>query len=332
MTAFTSIDIHAHFYPESYLRMIDAQGAPFGYRCDLNHPDGPRIDMDGRPMPLEGRFVDLDNRLVSMDEQGVDVHALSLTTPMVYWAGPELGLRLSIAYNDACAAAHEAHPDRFLGLATLPMNAPELAVEELARAAGLPGIRGVYMATCIGDRELSDPSFFPVYEQIEALGWTIFLHPVKVVSPARLERFYLTNFIGNPTESAIAASHLIFGEVLDRFPDLTFCLPHAGGTFPFLIGRITHGWSVRAECRHLERPPSDYLRRFYYDTITHSRPALEYLIDLVGADRVVLGSDFCFDMSYQRPVEVVTQQLDLDDDDQALILGGNAARLLGLGR
>ena len=330
MTASSSIDIHAHFYPESFLRMIDTEGAPFGYRCDLHHPGGPRIDMNGRPMPLEKRFVDLESRLASMDEQGVDVHALSLTTPMVYWAGSDLALRLAIDYNDACAAAHEAHPDRFVGLATLPMHVPELAVKELARAAELPGIRGAYMATCIEDRELSDPSFFPVYERIEALGWTIFLHPVKVVSPARLKRFYLTNFIGNPTESAIAASHLIFGEVLDRFPDLTFCLPHAGGTFPFLIGRITHGWSVRAECRHLEQPPSHYLRRFYYDTITHSKPALDYLVRLVGADRVVLGSDFCFDMSYQRPVEVVTRQLELDDADQAMILGGNAARLLGL--
>ena len=332
MTDFSTIDVHAHFYPESFLRMIDAEGAPFGYGCDLNHPDGPRIDMNGRPMPLEKRFCDIERRLASMDEQGVDVHALSLTTPMVHWAGPDLGHRLAIDYNDACAAAHEAHPDRFAGLATLPMNAPALAVKELARAAGLPGIRGAYMATCIGDKELSDPSFFPVYEQVEALGWTIFLHPVKVVAPARLKRFYLTNFIGNPTESAIAASHLIFGGVLDRFPRLTFCLPHAGGTFPFLIGRITHGWSVRAECRHLERPPSDYLRRFYYDTITHSKPALEYLIGLVGADRVVLGSDFCFDMSCRRPVEVVTRQLDLDDGDQALILGGNAARLLGFNR
>ena len=210
------------------------------------------------------------------------------------------------------------------------MNASKLAVEELARAAQLPGIRGVYMATYIADKELSDPSFFSVYEQIEALGLTIFLHPVKVIGAQRLQPFYLTNLIGNPTESAIAACHLIFGEVLDRFPGLTFCLPHAGGTFPFLIGRITHGWSVRPECKHLERSPSDYLRRFYYDTVTHSKSALEYLIDLVGADRVMLGSDFCFDMSYQRPVEVVTEQLDLNDDDKVMILGGNAARLLGL--
>jgi aminocarboxymuconate-semialdehyde decarboxylase len=145
-----------------------------------------------------------------------------------------------------------------------------------------------------------------------------------------LKRFYLTNFIGNPTESAIAASHLIFGEVLDRFPKLSICLPHAGGSFPFLIGRISHGWSVRQECQHLERSPSDYLRRFYFDTITHSPSALDYLLQLVGADRVVMGSDFCFDMSYEQPVKIVTEHPSLDDEKRALILGENARRLLQL--
>ena len=153
---------------------------------------------------------------------------------------------------------------------------------------------------------------------------------MKVVDPKRLRQFYLTNFIGNPTESAIAASHLIFGEVLDRFPKLTFCLPHGGGTFPYLIGRITHGWGVRDECKHLQTSPDQYLRRFYYDTITHSHAALDYLIELVGPDRVVLGSDFCFDMSYQRPVEVVLAHEGLSEQHRQMILCGNSKRLLGL--
>lgn len=331
MTTFETIDIHAHFYPESYMRLIEAEGAEFGVSCSYDDPAGPVIDAEGiKTPPLERRYFDLETRVASMDEMGVDVHCLSLTQPMVYWASPDLSQRLSVAYNDACVEAHEAYPDRFLGLAILPMQEPEMALKELERVKDLPGIRGIYMATRVLDMELSHESFFPVYEAIEALGLTIFLHPIKVVDPSRLKQFYLTNFIGNPTESAIAASHLIFGEVLDKFPKLTFCLPHAGGTFPWLIGRITHGWGVRDECKHLKTPPVDYLRRFYYDTITHAHPALEYLINLVGPDRVVLGSDFCFDMSYDRPVEIVTEHAGLSEDDQALILSGNAKRLLGL--
>ncbi len=331
MPSSPSIDIHAHFFPEAYLDLIEAEGGTFGAGIRRDDPKGPAIEVGGRASaPLEARFIDMEHRLASMDAQGVDIHALSLTTPMVYWASPALGQKLSAAFNEGCAAYHEAHPDRFLGLAMLPMQAPELAVEELARAADLPGIRGVYMATHIEERELSDPALFPVYERIEDLGWTIFLHPTKVGDAKRLKKYYLTNFIGNPTESAIAASHLIFGEVLDRFPKLTVCLPHAGGSFPYLIGRITHGWGVREECRHLKTPPEEYLRRFYYDTITHAHPALDYLLGLVGADRVMLGSDFCFDMSYEEPVEFIKSHPGLDAAQRDLILGGNAARLLGL--
>jgi len=326
-----SIDIHAHFYPEGYLRLIEAEGAPFEVSCSYAAPGGPVIDVAGHKTPeLEDRYFDIDARIASMDEQGVDIHVLSLTQPMVYWAGADLSLRLSAAYNDACVAAHEAYPQRLFGLAMLQMHEPAQALAELERVADLPGMRGVYMATRIQERELSDEAFFPVYERIEALGLAIFLHPVKVVDPQRLSAYYLTNFIGNPTESAIAASHLIFGGVLDRFPNLTVCLPHGGGTFPYLVGRINHGWGVRPECQHLKTPPLDYLRRFYYDTITHLEPALQYLIGLVGADRVMLGSDFCFDMSYERPVEVVTGLPGLSEADKALILGGNAARLIGV--
>ena len=326
-----TIDIHAHFYPESYLNLIAEKGAQFGVSCNFQNSDGPVINVQGvKTPPLERRYYDLETRLASMDEQGVNIPALSLTQPMVYWASDDLSRRLSEAYNDACIVAYEKNPKRFFGLAILPMQNPKMAIEELKRVASERGIRGIYMATRILDKELSDPVFFPIYEAIEDMGLTVFLHPVKVVDPHRLKQFYLTNLIGNPTESAIAASHLIFGKVLDRFSKLTFCLPHAGGTFPYLIGRITHGWGVREECRHLKTPPVEYLRRFYYDTITHSQPALEYLISLVGPDRVVLGSDFCFDMSYVRPVEIVTEHAGLNESDQSLILNGNAKRLLGI--
>ena len=327
----SSIDIHAHFFPEAYLKLIEAEGAPHGVSCSFDADGIPTLDGGTKGgSPIERRFFDIDVRVEAMNKQNLDIHALSLTTPMVYWAPDDLSLRLSQAYNDGCVIAHEKYPDRFVGLAMLPMLTPKLALQELERAKNLPGMCGVYMSTRIEDKELSDESFFPIYEMIEDLGWTIFLHPVNVVDPGRLKQFYLTNFVGNPTESAIAASHLIFGEVLDRFPKLTVCLPHAGGTFPYLIGRITHGWGVRPECKHLKTAPWEYIRRFYYDTITHAHPQLDFLIGLVGADRVVLGSDFCYDMSYEQPVQFVKDHKGLSDTDKNLILGGNSARLLGL--
>jgi len=326
------IDIHAHFYPRAFLQMVADEGGALEARCRLPDRAGETgsLTADGTTWPAEHRMVDIDARLAEMDRQGVAVHALSLTAPMVYWAGGELSRKLSAVFNDGCAAAHQKHPSRFVGLAMIPMQEPKLAIAELERAAKLPGIRGVYMATRIVDRELSDPAFLPVFERIVELKLPVFLHPIKVVDPARLKAYYLNNLVGNPTESAMAASHLIYGGVLDRLPGLVVCLPHAGGSFPYLYGRINHGWKVRPECRHLKNPPESYLRRFYYDTITHAEKPLTYLLDLVGPDRVILGSDYCFDMGYEQPVEVVAHHPRLSEADKARVLGGNARRLLGL--
>lgn len=325
------VDVHAHYYPESYLNLLEAAGVDAGVRFDRDTA-GPRVKIGSMfAGPIRSTFIDIDERIHSMDEQGVSVQALSLTQPMVYWAPDDLSKRLSVAFNDALVSAHEAHPARLFGLAILPMHKPELAIAELDRVAGLPGIRGVYMATCILDKELSAKEFWPVYERIEDLGLPIFLHPVEVIGMEdRLTKFFLSNLLGNPFDTAIAASHLIFGGVLDRFPRLQIVLPHGGGAFPFLLGRIEHGWSVRPECRHLERSPREYLPRFYYDTITHSPEALGYLIDLVGPERVLLGSDYCFDMGYERPVDVIETHAGLEDAARQKILRDNAVHLLSL--
>jgi aminocarboxymuconate-semialdehyde decarboxylase len=250
---------------------------------------------------------------------------------MVYWAGRSLGERLAATFNEALAQAHEREPRRLVGLAALPMHEPDLALREVDRAAKLAGIRGFYMATRIGERELSDPAFFPVYERVEALGLPIFLHPVFVIAPDRLKQFYLTNLLGNPFESAIAAAHLIFGGVLDRFPKLDIVLPHAGGAFPWLVGRLTRGWEKRPELRNaVKQPPVEYLRRFHYDTIGYSPDVLDYLVRVVGADRILMGSDYCFPIAYERPVDIVTAHPALSNDHKHAICEANAARLLKL--
>jgi aminocarboxymuconate-semialdehyde decarboxylase len=249
---------------------------------------------------------------------------------MVYWAGRSLGERLAATYNEEVAEAHAHAPSRFVGLATLPMHEPDLAVREADRAARLPGVRGFYIATRINERELSDPAFLPVFERIEALRLPVFLHPVFVIGHERLQQFYLTNLLGNPFESAIAAAHLIFGGVLDRFPTLDFVLPHAGGAFPWLVGRLNRGWEKRQELKHIKQAPGRYLRRFYYDTIGYSDEVLEYLVRVVGPDRILMGSDYCFPIAYERPVDIVTRHPHLSNDDKHVIVDLNARRLLSL--
>ncbi len=296
------VDIHAHYYPESFIRLMAEEGSSAGAHVTRREGAGPLLEVGIlRAGPLARKFIDLDLRVAEMDEQGVAIQALSLTQPMVYWADRALAEKLTVAFNDALAEAHQSHPERLVGLATLPIHVPDLALAELDRLATMPGIKGVYLATRIRDRELSHPSFFPVYERIEALGWPIFLHPLEVIGAERLKPYFLTNLLGNPFDTAVAAAQLVFGGVLDRFAGLEVCLPHAGGAFPYLVGRLNHGWKVRPECRHLEQEPLAYLRRFYYDTISHMDDALSYLIGLVGPERVMVGSDHCFDMGLERP-------------------------------
>lgn len=327
------IDVHAHFFPESYLRLIDDEGGAANARLDRSNPKGISIVINGRPTPpLTPAYWDLDLRIKAMNRTGIAVQALSLTAPMVYFAKGDLGTRLARAYNDGAAEAHRAFPDRFVGCAALPMQDPAAAVAELERASRLPGIRAVYMGTNVNGRELSDPAYTPLFERCHEFELPVLLHPLTVIGANdRLKSFYISNLLGNPFDTAIAAAHLVFGGVLDRFPRLQVCLPHGGGALPYLAGRLQHGQKMRIEAKdRAKRPFTAYLRRFTYDTITHSPHLLKFLIDTVGADRVMLGSDFCFDMGYDRPRDIVTKRLRLKAADQARILRGNAARMLGL--
>lgn len=303
------IDIHAHYFPKPYLTLLAKEGK--------------------HPTSSDPKFTDLKLRLADMDKKGVAVHALSLTTPMLYWGSGDHSLGLAKAWNDSAVAAHQAYPTRFVVLATLPMQFSDLAIAELDRTARLPGVRGIYMGTNIGGKDLDDPQFEPIFAHIEQLGLPIFLHPVTPLGGDRFKDYYLSNLIGNPVDGTTAAAHLIFGGVLDRHPGLTFCLPHSGGALLSLIGRWDRGWRVRPEDKKLPKAPSEYLRRFVFDTVSHSKPYSEYMIQQVGVDRFLVGSDYCFDMGVDEPVKFV-QELDLPVAQRNMILNGNAARLLKL--
>ena len=324
-----AVDIHAHFFPQSYLDVLAEDGPRFNveYRAA---EEGFYIKTDARFQgPLPYRIVDLKKRIADMDAQGTAVQAMSLTGPMAYWGDEGVSHRLSRAWNDAASAAHVQYPTRLFGLLTLPMLFPDRAIDELNRASKLPGIRGVYMGTNINHRDLDDPLFEPVLARIEALELPIFLHPLQVVGGQRTAPFSLSNLLSFPFDTAIAVCHLIFGGVLDRHPKLQFSLPHGGGVLLMLIGRVDHGSRVRPEIEKLRLPrlPSEYLQRFTYDTVVHSKSVMEFVIGEVGAERIMVGSDYCLDMGYEQPVHFL-DQINITSEQRRMILGDNAARLL----
>jgi aminocarboxymuconate-semialdehyde decarboxylase len=256
-----AIDIHAHYFPERYLDLLERSGGAFGASVDRSNAKGPAIAVRGsRTPPLDASYWDLDRRRKAMDRQGVAVHALSLTVPMVYFADGELGQRLAEAVNDSMSEAHRAFPDRFVGCATLPMQDPKRAVAEIERVATLPGIKAIYLGTNVNARELSDAAFGPVFGACEARRLPVLLHPINVIGAARLGTFYLNNLLGNPFDTAVAAAHLVFGGVLDRHPKLEVCLPHAGGALPYLVGRLQPGKPEGREQAVRRLPPPLHVR------------------------------------------------------------------------
>jgi aminocarboxymuconate-semialdehyde decarboxylase len=323
------IDSHAHYVPQSFLEAIEKEGAPYGASLRRDGRD-PTILVAGRPYgPITRHYYETKPRLADMDRAGVDMQILSLNPPMVYWADAALGVRLARLYNDELAVTVSGRSDRLAGLATVPLQDVPEAVAELTRAIRELGLRGVYIGSNVCGKDLDHPDLLPFFAEAEALRAPVFIHPIDVLGVERLRSYYLHNGLGNPFDTAVAAARLIFGGVLDRFPRLQVCLAHAGGALPYLIGRLDRVYRVRKEAREkLRRSPGAYLRRFYYDTIAHHEAALRYLVGLVGSDRVMLGSDYRFDMGSLDPVAAVRALRPLSREDRSAILGGVALKLL----
>ena len=326
------IDTHAHWYPQEFIALLDRQAAANGGKMVRNGKGVPVFSLPGvlpasamPPLMVQPELV-----MQEMDKRGIQTFVLSLTNPMVYWAPPTFGEKLAQTWNEASSAVCVKYPGRFVGTIQLPMQAPELAVREVERAAKLPGLRVTYLATHINGRNLDDKSFWPVYERCEALGLPIFLHPLYPCGGERIAKHFMRNLCGNTYENGLAAASLVFGGVMDAFPKLVVMLPQAGGTFPWLIGRFDRGVQVRKELQHMKQPASAYLRRFYYDTVSHHPLIMKFLTELVGTDRVVLGSDYNQDMSCERPVEFVRSVPGLTEQERQMILEENAKRLLKL--
>jgi aminocarboxymuconate-semialdehyde decarboxylase len=334
MNGLRTIDAHTHVLTEETIVLLQKETPKIALRMTPIDPDNAVLEVAGtpyRPFPRGG--WDIERRFREMDAAEVDMQVLS-ATPQTYLYDQEAALAAAVCtiQNDQIAKLVKAYPDRFLGIATLPMQAPDRAAAELRRAVRSLGLRGTMIASNVHGQNLDDPAFEPVWEAAAELDALMFIHPFNVAGADRLGSYYLNNLIGNPLDTTIAAACLVFGGVLERHPKLKVCLVHGGGFVPYQVGRLVHGWKVRPEPQDaLKQSPEPAFDRFYYDTILHAQPQLEFLVDSVGPARVMLGSDYPYDMGTGECVRQV-RALSISDSDKARVLGGVAASLLGIAR
>jgi aminocarboxymuconate-semialdehyde decarboxylase len=325
-----TIDAHAHILAEETMALMLKEAPNIGPRMERIDDDFALLEVAGsryRPFPRGG--WDMPRRLADMDAAGIDMQLVSNTPQtFLYNQDPSLTAAMAALQNDQIAKAVAGNPKRLMGLATLPMQAPALAADELRRAIRSLGLKGAQIGSNVNGRNLDDPAFEPLWAAADELAAFIMVHPTQVAGAERLGAYYLTNLIGNPLDTTIAAACLVFGGVIERHPRIKFLMVHGGGFVPYQAGRFRHGWQVRPEPRAtLAAPPDDSLNRLYFDTIVHDPSVLQFLVSSAGASRVLLGSDYPFDMGTLDGVRQV-RALPLSEPEKAAILGGTAQALL----
>ena len=278
------------------------------------------------------KLTRIEARLADMDTMGVDLQVLSPSpNQYYYWTEPDLAREVVRVQNEHIAEICAQHPKRFVGLGTIALQYTDLAVEQLEHAVRNLGLKGVEISSSVNAEELDAPRLLPFWNKAEALGAVVFIHPFGTTLGARVNTHYLNNIIGQPLETTIALSHLIFGGVLDRHPKLKIVAAHGGGYLPSYCGRSNQGHRVRPEAQAgARREPIEYLRRMWFDTLVYEPQALAHLVNVVGASQLVVGSDYPFDMGHYDPHALLSATTGLSESQIAAILGGNASALLGV--
>jgi aminocarboxymuconate-semialdehyde decarboxylase len=325
-----TFDIHAHILEKETVSALNKALPDVEVSLTPIDDESAVLSVSGaayKPFPRGG--WDVERRLADMAKYGFDKQLVAVSPQTVmYDNAPEVTLTASRIQNDAIAARVAAMPDKFLGLATVPLQAPAMAAAELERAMKGGGIVGAMLGTNIEGKNLDWEELEPFWAKAEELGAVLLLHPLKVAGIDRQRSFYLQNFIGNPLDTTIAAACLVFGGVLERYPSLKILLSHGGGFTPYQQARWIHGWAERAEAKvRLKGEPGPSIDRLLFDTILHDVAPLQFLVDLVGAERVMLGTDYPFDMGQYDLIEVI-DQLRISAADRETILSGAAERLM----
>ena len=326
------VDLHCH-YLNPAVNQKTAHLNPAQYDPTTVFADAITRETNVKQMATRApKLTGVVQRLKDMDRMGVDIQAVCPAPyHFFYWAEPAFGAELAREVNEGIAKVVADTPERFVGMGSVPLQNAELAIAELDHCVKNLGFRGIEICTSVNGKNLTDPDLGldKFFARAEELGVLIFMHPLGWTQADRLTHHYFNNVIGNPLDSTVAVSHLIFDGVLARYPRLKFLVAHGGGFVAHYWARMDHAWRARPDCRTvIKRRPSSYLEKFYFDTITFDPEMLKRLIDRFGADHVVLGTDYPYDMGEEDPLGLVAQVKRLSKADRDLVIGGNAARLL----
>jgi aminocarboxymuconate-semialdehyde decarboxylase len=326
------IDLHCHYAnPEVAAKVADRN--PGQYEPSVKFANALTRETNVKQMRDRApKLSSIEVRLKDMDKMGIDIQAVSPAPHQTYyWTEPGEGAELARMVNERLAEICAKWPDRFIGLGTVPLQNVDLAVSELTHCVKALGLRGVEINPSVNGMDLTDArlSLDKFFAKAQELDIVVFMHPIGFTQGERLMDHYLNNVIGNPLETTVAASHLIFDGVLERYPKLKVVLPHGGGYLAHYWARMDHAWRARPDCRTvIKKKPSSYLEKVYFDTITFDRGMLKNLVERFGADHVVLGTDYPYDMGMEHPVDFISGVKSLSSKDKDQIMGGNAARLL----
>ena len=322
------IDFHNHFYPPRYIDAVRSGVSTLKHTTD--DEGNPVIYYPGDYNVVVPGHRDIDFRDQVMAELGIDRQVLTLTSPGTHVEAPETAVTLAQQINDDLAAIKSTKP-RFTALATLPLNDPKASVGELDRAMTQLGFKGVMLFSNVNGTALCDEVYWPMYEKANELGAVFYIHPIHPVGVEAMTEYWLMPLLGFVFDTTLAAAKLVFSGVVERFPRITWVLAHLGGTVPYLAERLDRGFHAFADCRqHIDRPPSDYLKRFYYDTVNFDPKALQLAIDFAGVSHVIAGSDYPHKIGSVRQMLDSVAGLPISDRDKADILGNNTVKLLGL--
>ena len=328
------IDIHTHILPKEWPDLKKKYGYGGWIHLDHHKTGCARMMKDSQFFREVGSNLwDPEIRCKEYDTFGIDVQVLS-TVPVMfsYWAKPEHALDLSKLLNDHIASIIDDQPERFIGLGTLPMQDPSLAVSELERCVKELGLSGVQIGTNINGLNLNDDSLFEVFESAESLNTAIFIHPWYMMGEKEMNQYWLPWLVGMPAETSRAICSMIFGGVFERLPNLRVAFAHGGGAFPATIGRIDHGFNVRPDLCAIDNDklPSTYLGKFWVDSLVHDRTALSYLISKIGMEKIALGTDYPFPLGELEPGSLINKMNDLSADNRDMLFSRNALNWLGI--